>query len=119
MRKGTSLWLARRGGAGLRQTGHEADDGQRQRGPRALRRLAGAEGPHRPDSGADRCERGIRGGVQRQHDVIAIGALRAARRLGRRIPAGPAGVGFGGLQLGTLVEPTLTTVVLDTENSAH
>ncbi|MDH6514018.1 DNA-binding LacI/PurR family transcriptional regulator [Streptomyces sp. SAI-135] len=48
------------------------------------------------------------------NDIIAIGALRAARRLGRRVPEDLAVIGFDGLQLGTLVEPALTTVALDT-----
>ncbi|MFF7446661.1 MULTISPECIES: substrate-binding domain-containing protein [unclassified Streptomyces] len=48
------------------------------------------------------------------NDVIAIGALRAARQLGRRVPQDLAVIGFDGLQLGTLVEPALTTVALDT-----
>jgi LacI family transcriptional regulator len=48
------------------------------------------------------------------NDIIAIGALRAARRLGRRVPADLAVVGFDGLQLGTVVDPELTSVALDT-----
>ncbi|MFF4896971.1 LacI family DNA-binding transcriptional regulator [Streptomyces sp. NPDC001068] len=48
------------------------------------------------------------------NDIIAIGALRGARRLGRRVPRDLAVIGFDGLQLGTLVEPPLTTVALDT-----
>ncbi|MEU6196405.1 LacI family DNA-binding transcriptional regulator [Streptomyces sp. NPDC047061] len=48
------------------------------------------------------------------NDIIAIGALRAARRLGRQVPRDLALIGFDGLGLGTLVEPQLTTVALDT-----
>ncbi|WP_431953673.1 LacI family DNA-binding transcriptional regulator [Actinacidiphila sp. bgisy167] len=48
------------------------------------------------------------------NDIIAIGALREARRLGRSVPGELAVVGFDGLQLGTLVEPPLTSVALDT-----
>ena len=48
------------------------------------------------------------------NDIIAIGALRAARRLGRTVPDDLAVVGFDGLQLGTVVDPALTTVALDT-----
>lgn len=48
------------------------------------------------------------------NDIIAIGALREARRLGRRVPQDLAVIGFDGLQLGTLVEPPLSTVALDT-----
>ncbi|RPE41005.1 LacI family transcriptional regulator [Streptomyces sp. Ag109_O5-1] len=48
------------------------------------------------------------------NDIIAVGALRAARRLGREVPRDLAVIGFDGLRLGTLVEPPLTTVALDT-----
>jgi LacI family transcriptional regulator len=48
------------------------------------------------------------------NDIIAIGALRGARRLGRQIPRDLAVIGFDGLQLGGLVEPPLSTVALDT-----
>lgn len=48
------------------------------------------------------------------NDIIAIGALRAARRLGRQVPQDLAVIGFDGLQLGALVEPPLSTVALDT-----
>ncbi|MFJ3673083.1 LacI family DNA-binding transcriptional regulator [Streptomyces sp. NPDC090106] len=48
------------------------------------------------------------------NDIIAIGALRAARRLGRRVPADLAVIGFDGLRLGALVDPPLTTIALDT-----
>ncbi|MET8829127.1 LacI family DNA-binding transcriptional regulator [Streptomyces sp. NPDC004610] len=47
------------------------------------------------------------------NDIIAIGALRAGRRLGLRIPQDLAVIGFDGLQLGALVEPALTSVALD------
>jgi LacI family transcriptional regulator len=48
------------------------------------------------------------------NDIIAIGALRAARRLGREVPRDLAVIGFDGLQLGTVVDPALTSVALDT-----
>lgn len=48
------------------------------------------------------------------NDIIAIGALREARRLGLRVPQDLAVIGFDGLQFGTLVEPPLSTVALDT-----
>ncbi|MGW4486362.1 LacI family DNA-binding transcriptional regulator [Amycolatopsis sp. NPDC004368] len=48
------------------------------------------------------------------NDIIAMGALRAARRLGRRVPDDLAVVGFDGLALGTVVDPALTSVSLDT-----
>lgn len=34
------------------------------------------------------------------NDIVAIGALRAARRLGREVPRDLAVIGFDGLQLG-------------------
>jgi DNA-binding LacI/PurR family transcriptional regulator len=48
------------------------------------------------------------------NDIIAIGALREARRLGRNVPQELAVIGFDGLQLGALVEPPLSSVALDT-----
>ena len=48
------------------------------------------------------------------NDIIAIGALREGRRLGRSIPQELAVIGFDGHQLGALVEPPLTSVALDT-----
>ncbi|KIF71625.1 LacI family transcriptional regulator [Streptomyces sp. AcH 505] len=48
------------------------------------------------------------------NDIIAIGALREARRLGRSVPRELAVIGFDGLQLGALVEPPLSSVALDT-----
>lgn len=48
------------------------------------------------------------------NDVVAIGALRTARRLGLAVPKDLAVVGFDGLQLGTVVDPALTSVALDT-----
>jgi LacI family transcriptional regulator len=50
------------------------------------------------------------------NDVIAIGALREARRFGLRVPADLAVIGFDGLALGTLVEPELSSVALDTRS---
>ncbi|MEU2339367.1 LacI family DNA-binding transcriptional regulator [Streptomyces sp. NPDC006654] len=47
------------------------------------------------------------------NDIIAFGALRAARRMGREVPGDLAVIGFDGLRLGALVEPPLTTVALD------
>ncbi|MGW1784760.1 LacI family DNA-binding transcriptional regulator [Streptomyces sp. NPDC002143] len=47
------------------------------------------------------------------NDLIAVGAMRAARRRGRRIPDDLAVMGFDGLSLGELVEPALTTLHLD------
>ncbi|ANZ41029.1 LacI family transcriptional regulator [Lentzea guizhouensis] len=49
------------------------------------------------------------------NDIIAIGALRSARRRGLKVPDDLAVVGFDGLQLGTVVDPALTSVALDTK----
>ncbi|MFI6359032.1 LacI family DNA-binding transcriptional regulator [Streptomyces sp. NPDC050743] len=48
------------------------------------------------------------------NDIIAIGALRSARRVGRQVPRDLAVIGFDGVRLGTLVEPPLSSVALDT-----
>ncbi|MGW6738243.1 LacI family DNA-binding transcriptional regulator [Streptomyces sp. NPDC055013] len=47
------------------------------------------------------------------NDLIAVGAMRAARRRGRRVPEDLAVMGFDGLSLGELVEPALTTLHID------
>lgn len=47
------------------------------------------------------------------NDLIAVGAMRAARRRGRRVPDELAVVGFDGLSLGELVDPGLTTLHID------
>ncbi|MEW1722337.1 LacI family DNA-binding transcriptional regulator [Streptomyces sp. NPDC093109] len=47
------------------------------------------------------------------NDLIAVGAMRAARRRGLRLPDDMAVLGFDGLALGELVEPALTTLHLD------
>jgi LacI family transcriptional regulator, galactose operon repressor len=48
------------------------------------------------------------------NDVIAIGAMRQARQLGRRVPEDCAVIGFDGLQIGNMVEPPLSSVRIDT-----
>lgn len=45
-------------------------------------------------------------------DLVATGALKAARRLGLRVPEDVSVTGFGDLALATAVEPELTTVHL-------
>lgn len=52
------------------------------------------------------------------NDVIAVGVLRAARRLGRAVPSELAVVGFDGVRLGAYLEPPLTSVALDTRSLA-
>ena len=47
------------------------------------------------------------------NDLVAIGAVRAARDLGRQVPADCAVIGFDGLELGELVDPPLTTLHID------
>jgi LacI family transcriptional regulator len=47
------------------------------------------------------------------NDLIAVGAMRTARGRGLRIPEDMAVIGFDGLALGTLVEPSLTSLSLD------
>jgi len=47
------------------------------------------------------------------NDLIAIGAMRCARRRGLGVPDDLAVLGFDGLSLGELVEPALTTLRLD------
>jgi len=47
------------------------------------------------------------------NDLIAVGAMRTARRRGLRVPDDLAVLGFDGLALGELVEPALTTLHID------
>ncbi|MEV4345201.1 LacI family DNA-binding transcriptional regulator [Actinoplanes sp. NPDC049596] len=47
------------------------------------------------------------------NDLVALGAHRAARRLGWAVPRPLALAGFDGLTLGELLDPALTTVQLD------
>ncbi|WP_454860758.1 LacI family DNA-binding transcriptional regulator [Promicromonospora soli] len=47
------------------------------------------------------------------NDVVAIGAHRAARRLGLDVPKDCAVLGFDGLSIGELLDPPLTTVHID------
>ncbi|MEV0901092.1 LacI family DNA-binding transcriptional regulator [Actinoplanes sp. NPDC049802] len=47
------------------------------------------------------------------NDMVAMGAHRAARRLGLSMPGDVALVGFDGLSFGELLDPPLTTVDID------
>jgi DNA-binding LacI/PurR family transcriptional regulator len=48
------------------------------------------------------------------NDIMAIGAIDAAERAGRRVPEDLAIAGFDGIQLGALVRPRLTTIIFPT-----
>ncbi|MFJ5946721.1 LacI family DNA-binding transcriptional regulator [Streptomyces noursei] len=52
-------------------------------------------------------------------DVLAVGALKAARRLGLRVPADLSITGFDDLTLASAVEPELTTVRLPAEEAGR
>jgi DNA-binding LacI/PurR family transcriptional regulator len=52
-------------------------------------------------------------------DVMAVGALRAARDEGVRVPEELSVVGFDGIQAGEWTEPPLTTLVQPIEELAH
>jgi len=47
------------------------------------------------------------------NDLLAVGALRACRQLGRRVPEDCAIIGFDDILLASLVSPALTTVRID------
>ncbi|OUE20926.1 Ribose operon repressor [Clavibacter michiganensis] len=47
------------------------------------------------------------------NDVMAIGVLKALRRLGRPVPEQVAVIGMDGLEVGRLVSPELTTLSID------
>ncbi len=51
-------------------------------------------------------------------DVIAVGAIRALRDAGKRVPEDVSVVGFDGLEIGTYTVPRLDTVVQDVEKLA-
>ena len=52
-------------------------------------------------------------------DVMAIGAIRAIRDLGRRVPEDVSVVGYDGIPLGQFSVPRLTTVRQDTQRLAE
>jgi LacI family transcriptional regulator len=58
-------------------------------------------------------------GVFAFNDLMALGALRAAHRSGRRVPGELSVVGFDGLHLGMYADPPLTTVAQDVQTMGH
>ena len=47
------------------------------------------------------------------NDLMAIGAMRAFREQGRRIPEDVSVMGFDGITLGSYLSPSLTTMAVD------
>jgi LacI family transcriptional regulator len=58
-------------------------------------------------------------GVLAFNDLMALGALRVARRRGRRVPDDLSIVGFDGLELGVYADPPLTTVAQNVRRMGH
>lgn len=52
-------------------------------------------------------------GIFASNDYLAIAAIRAARGLGRRVPTDLSVIGFDGIAIGTMIEPTLATIVTE------
>jgi DNA-binding LacI/PurR family transcriptional regulator len=74
-------------------------------------------GLERPEAARAATERLLRArpkvtAVLGANDLLALGALDAARRLGRRCPADVAVVGFDDFEIARWIRPTLTTVRL-------
>ena len=65
-------------------------------GAAAMERLM--SGPHRPTA------------VICGNDVLAVGAVRAAKRMGLRVPGDVSVTGFDDIEIAQIVEPPLTTV---------
>ena len=49
-------------------------------------------------------------GIFASNDFLALAAIHTARSLGRRVPEDLSIVGFDGIQLGSMVEPSLATI---------
>lgn len=49
-------------------------------------------------------------GIFASNDFLALAAIHTTRSLGRRVPEDLSIVGFDGIQLGTMVEPSLATI---------
>ena len=54
-----------------------------------------------------------------RNDVLAVGALQAARKVGRKVPEEIAIVGFDDFDFARYVEPPLTTVALPGYEMGH
>lgn len=52
-------------------------------------------------------------GIFASNDFLALAAIRAAKALGRRVPKDLSIVGFDGIEIGRMVEPSLATIVTD------
>ena len=52
-------------------------------------------------------------GIHASNDMLALATIRAAKRLGRRVPHDLALIGFDGIKIGTMTDPTLATIVTD------
>ena len=52
-------------------------------------------------------------GIFASNDFLALAAMRGAREMGRKVPEALSIVGFDGISVGTLIEPSLATVVTD------
>ncbi|WP_319533205.1 LacI family DNA-binding transcriptional regulator [uncultured Cohaesibacter sp.] len=52
-------------------------------------------------------------GIFASNDFLALAAIRAAKELGRRVPEDLSIVGFDGIEIGRMVEPSLATIVTD------
>ncbi len=48
------------------------------------------------------------------NDLVAIGALKACRELGRRVPEDCAVIGYNDIQLASMIDPALTTIRVGT-----
>ena len=53
-------------------------------------------------------------GIHASNDMLALATIRAAKGLGRSVPQDLALIGFDGIEIGTMTDPTLATIVTDT-----
>tara|TARA_B110000967_G_scaffold207234_1_gene256073 strand:+ start:76 stop:549 length:474 start_codon:yes stop_codon:yes gene_type:complete len=52
-------------------------------------------------------------GIFASNDFLALATIRSARALGLRVPQDLSIVGFDGIEVGTMVEPSLATIATD------